>query len=57
MGDQDTTLIDIISTLEAGNLSIQAMQKSTENTLDKRALAIAITHLETAMLWLANSRP
>ncbi len=54
---QDDAVIEIIVTLEKANQLIQAQQKSAESTLNKRALSIAITQLETSMLWLANSRP
>jgi hypothetical protein len=58
MGQQeDEALVSIIALMEGANLKIQAIQKTPDNQLDKRALAIAVTHLETAMLWLANSRP
>lgn len=55
--NQDIALLDIIQRLEQGNVLIKIEQQSTTSTLDKRALSIAITHLETAQLWLANSRP
>ena len=51
------SLLELIVHLETANLRIQELLKSPESKLDKRALSIAITQLETAMLWLANSRP
>ncbi len=53
----DNILIGLLSEMEIINLKIQQEQKSTESGLDKRALSIAITQLETSMLWVANSRP
>lgn len=49
MGEsQDAILIGILAGLEEQNLQIQAQLKTpnTSFSLDKRALAIAITHLE-----------
>ena len=53
----DAILLNIIGGLETQRLELQALQQSTESRLDKRSLSIAITQLETAMLWIANSRP
>lgn len=53
----DRVVLDVIAALERGNLDIKRAQADPESRLDKRALSIAITHLETAQLWLANSRP
>lgn len=53
----DKILLQAIANLEIENQRIQVARNSEESRLDKRALAIALTHLETAMLWLANSRP
>ena len=55
MGEHPIMLI--LVGLEVQNLKIQELLKAPDTTLDKRALAIAITNLETAMLWLTNALP
>lgn len=50
----DATMLEIITPLQEQLLKIQELQKLSP--FDKRALAIAATQLETAMLWLANAR-
>ncbi len=54
---EDEALVNIIALMEGANLEIAAIKNEPASLLDKRALAIAVTHLETAMLWMANSRP
>lgn len=53
----DACMLEAIGFLERGMQVIKRVQADSESQLDKRALAVAATHLETAMLWLANSRP
>jgi hypothetical protein len=53
----DRHFVDIIQKLEQGNVQMKQLQADSESRLNKRALAVAITHLETAQLWLAYSRP
>jgi hypothetical protein len=57
MGVADGLLIDVIMNLEQQLIRIKDEQADATSSLDKRALAVALTHLETAQLWLANSRP
>lgn len=59
MGNErdDAQLIEAISYLEQGMLVIKRVQADSDSQLDKRSLAVAATQLETAQLWLANSRP
>lgn len=58
MGETDDALvIGIIQGLQVQFEQIEALKASTTSALNKRALAIAATELETSMLWLANSRP
>jgi hypothetical protein len=52
----DVMLIKAISHLEHGMSVIKCIQADAKSQLDKRALAVAATQLETAQLWLANSR-
>lgn len=53
----DVYVIGIINYIECAVQDAKRAQADPESRLDKRALSIAITHLETAQLWLANSRP
>lgn len=58
MEDRDLALVlEAIAHLEQGMLVIKRAQADSESQLDKRALAVAATQLETAQLWLANARP
>jgi len=54
--DEDVSF-DILVEIQHETLRLEAEKADTASLLDKRAIAIAITHLETAMLWIANSRP
>lgn len=57
MGNRDDALvIEAIAHLEQGMSVIKHAQADSESQLDKRALAVAATYLESAQLWLANSR-
>lgn len=42
--------------ISAGNAARMLQDNRSAGGLDKRALAIAITHLQTAELWLADAR-
>ena len=58
MGTRDDAIVlEAIAHLEQGMMVIKRAQADSESQLDKRALAVAATQLETAQLWLANSRP
>ena len=46
---------DIIADLQHGLEKIEALKKVPDQ-YDGRGIAIAITHLETAMLWLTNAK-
>jgi hypothetical protein len=52
----DAMVLEAIAHLEQGMSVIKRAQADSESQLDKRALAVAATQLETAQLWLANSR-
>ncbi len=47
--------VNMVQELEVAKLKLDKFKQDTEH-YDGRALSIAITHLETAMLWFANSR-
>ncbi len=53
----DAAVIDLIQKLQEQFLMLEALKASPVSTLNRRALAIAATELETAMLWIANARP
>lgn len=57
MTDDESKVFVVIQGLQVQLLQIQELKASPDSTLDKRALAIAVTELETSMLWLANARP
>jgi hypothetical protein len=52
----DATVLAIVEALQMQLLTIEALKRDTDSRLDKRALSIAATELETAMLWIANAR-
>lgn len=47
--------VKLVQELELSKIKLEAMKQDVEN-YDGRAISIAITHLETAMLWFANAR-
>lgn len=51
----DGKFIELAMLAEKIKLEIDALKIDT-GSWDGRSLSIAITHLETAMLWLANAR-
>lgn len=55
--NEDDSVIDVVMELQRTFLRIEEMKADPASPLNKRALAIALTELETAMLWLANARP
>ena len=58
MDTQDDALaLELILLLEQGMQVLKRAQSDPASLLDKQALAVAATQLETAMLWVANSRP
>ena len=57
MDQDDAAVIDLIAGLQEQFLKLQALKAAPGSLLNTRALAIAATELETAMLWIANARP
>jgi len=53
----DLWAIETIQHFELGIQALKRAQADPESILDKRAVSIAITQAETAMLWVANARP
>lgn len=47
--------VEIISAMESIKRTLEDLKAEPKN-YDGRSLSIAITHLETAQLWFANSR-
>jgi len=57
MINADEMLIQTIQLMEQAKNAIEALRAArVEETVDGRALSIAVTHLETAQLWVANAR-
>ena len=57
MNENDDVLVfGIIQGIQEQFLKLEALKAADGSLLNKRALAIAMTELETAMLWLANAR-
>ncbi len=57
MLNTDAVIIEAIQLLEQAKIQIEALRIATvEEKIDGRALSIAVTHLETCQLWLANAR-
>ena len=56
----EALVIEAIALLEQAKVKIETARNKDQveaaNMLDGRALSIAITHLETAQLWVANAR-
>jgi hypothetical protein len=52
--DATAKTLELLHTLITAQGQIEALRALP--TFDGRALAIALTHLETAQLWLANAR-
>lgn len=57
MERDDVMLLEAIVHLEEGAKVIRRAQADSESQLNKLALAVAATQLETAQLWLAIARP
>lgn len=58
MNDKERCEVRFVSLLQAMELclaTINDMKKETPAVGDVRALSVASTHLETAMLWVANA--
>lgn len=51
----DEKFIQILSQLQVLYLEIEKL-KETPGTVDPRSVAVALTYLDTAMLWVANAR-
>lgn len=57
MFDADATMLEAIQLLEGAKLKIEMIRAAkVEERFDGRALSIAVTHLETSQLWVANAR-
>ena len=55
--DTDAVVIDVIQHLEQAKNSIELLRVAkVEEKIDGRSLSIAVTHLETCQLWVANAR-
>lgn len=53
----EALLIDAIQHLEQAKTLIEQLRLAKrEEEVDGRALSIAITHLETGQLWIANAK-
>lgn len=53
----DAVFVGIIATMEQAKQQIELLRAAKqEEHIDGRALSIAVTNLETAMLWVANAR-
>ncbi len=48
---------EIIQQTEQAVENIKRVQADPMSQADKRSLSIALTHIETAQLWLANANP
>ena len=48
--------VELIGQMEVTLQIINGIKAQTPAAADGRALSIAATHLETAMLWVANAR-
>jgi len=53
--NMDEEILELIIKMQECFLKLEEFKKGA-NELDKRALSIAMTELETSMLWLANAR-
>lgn len=57
MPEADALVIDIIQQMEQAKQKIDLLRAAKQDeVIDGRALSIAVTNLETAMLWVANAR-
>jgi hypothetical protein len=55
--DIERLLIEVIQHLEQAKNTIEMLRLAKqEEALDGRSLSIAVTHLETCQLWVANAR-
>ena len=55
--DTDAVVIEVIQHLELAKNAIEALRVAkVEEKIDGRSLSIAVTHLETCQLWVANAR-
>lgn len=55
--DTDAAIIEVIQHLELAKNAIELMRAAkVEEQIDGRSLSIAVTHLETCQLWVANAR-
>lgn len=58
---RDEVFVEVISLMEQAKAKIEQMRAMSVNDavasgIDGRSLSIAITHLETSQLWVANAR-
>lgn len=57
MDTANAIIIEIITHLEQAKNAIESLRVAkVEEQIDGRALSIAVTHLETCQLWVANAR-
>lgn len=55
--NMDEKFIEVIALLEQAKDTIELMRAAKlEEVIDGRSLSIAVTHLETCQLWVANAR-
>jgi hypothetical protein len=57
MMNVEAVMIEVIQLLEQAKDKIELIRAAKmEEVMDGRALSIAVTHLETSQLWVANAR-
>lgn len=57
MVNTDEAVIQIVALLEQAKNGIEMLRAAKmDEQIDGRALSIAVTHLETSQLWVANAR-
>src|SRR5688572_4077555 len=57
MFNADEVFVEVIQLMEQAKNKIEFMRAAkAEEVIDGRSLSIAVTHLETSQLWVANAR-
>lgn len=57
MSNPEELVLQIIMLMEQAKNSMEALRAmKVDEQIDGRAMSIAVTHLETAQLWVANAR-
>jgi hypothetical protein len=51
----DEKILNIVIALQAAYQEIEKLRE-TPGTIDGRSVSVALTHLDTTLLWLANAR-